>query len=70
MITINLKMIQIFVVHCSAGIDLVPSKMVTLDPNQMANLTFTIHSFHAIGKINYCKGKDHQLLFTLVHGLQ
>ena len=30
--------------------------MVTLDPNQEMNITFTIHSFHAIGKINYCKG--------------
>ena len=50
-------------VHCSAGIDLVPSDMLTLDPRTSANISFTIHSFHAVGKVNHCEGATHSSLF-------
>lgn len=41
--------------HCSAGIDSVPAKSISLDPNEMSNVTFVLHSYHAIGKINQCR---------------
>lgn len=50
-------------VHCSAGIDLVPSDMLTLDPRVSANISFTVHSFHAVGKINHCEGATPSSLF-------
>ena len=41
--------------HCSAGIDSVPAISMTLDPNQVSNVSFVIYSYHATGKVNHCK---------------
>lgn len=49
--------VQVFVVQCSAGIDYVPSDIITLDPQQTSNLTFNMHSVYTIGKINKCEGE-------------
>ena len=43
-------------VQCSAGIDFVPSDIITLNPQQTSNLTFNMHSVYTIGKINKCDG--------------
>ena len=51
---------NLFVGHCSAGIDWVSSETVTLDPGEESNVTFTMHSFHSVGQINTCEGQ-HQL---------
>lgn len=47
---------KVFAAHCSAGIDYIPEKSVTIDPGEETNVTFIVHSFHAIGKINTCEG--------------
>ena len=55
----------VFVGHCSAGIDWIPSETVTLDPGEETNVTFVVHSFSAIGQINNCEGncnRHHQYL--------
>ncbi len=49
-------LLQVFVSHCSAGVDMVPSQYMTLDPSVSANISFTLHSFHAVGRINHCEG--------------
>lgn len=41
---------------CSAGIDYVAEDIITLDPQQTANLSFTMHSIYSVGKINKCDG--------------
>ena len=46
-------------VHCTAGIDMIPSESVALDPNVLGNISFSMHSFHAIGKINHCERMQH-----------
>ena len=46
----------VMVGHCSAGIDWIPSETMTLDPGEETNVTFIVHSFSAIGQINYCEG--------------
>ena len=50
--------LSVIIQHCSVGIDLVPSKMITVDPNESKNVSFIMHSFHSVGKINYCKGSS------------
>lgn len=45
---------EVSVSHCSSGIDWIPSQSLTLDPGEETNVTFIIHSFNAIGKINRC----------------
>ena len=47
---------KVFVAHCSAGVDYIPEKSVTIDPGEETNVTFIVHSFHSIGKINTCDG--------------
>lgn len=47
---------KVYATHCSAGVDYIPEQMVTISPGEETNVTFTVHSFHAIGKINTCEG--------------
>lgn len=42
--------------QCSAGIDFVPSDLMTLDPQQTANISFEMHSIYSVGTINKCDG--------------
>ena len=42
---------------CSGGIDYIDPELVTLDPGEERNLTFVIHSYHAIGQLSHCLSK-------------
>ena len=48
---------QVAVVKCSAGIDYIPADLITLDPQQTTNISFTMHSIYSVGKINKCDGR-------------
>ena len=52
----QLVILQVSVVHCSAGIEYVPGQSVVMDPAEVANLTFILYSFHSISQINQCEG--------------
>ena len=49
--------VKVAVVKCSAGIDYIAEDLITLDPQQTSNLSFTMHSIYSIGKINKCDGR-------------
>lgn len=49
---------KVFVAHCSPGVDFIPEETVTLDPGVETNVSFTVHSFHSVGKINRCEGME------------
>ena len=47
---------KVYAAYCSPGVDYIPEKSVTIGPGEETNVTFIVHSFHAIGKINTCEG--------------
>ncbi|XP_065919343.1 hapless 2-like [Dysidea avara] len=46
---------QVSVDHCSAGVDWVPAKSISVDPNEVRNVQFPVHSYHSIGQVNHCE---------------
>ena len=61
--------VKVSVVKCTAGIDYVAEDLITLDPQQTSNLSFTMHSIYSVGKINKCDGRKRSIhsLSQLLH---